>query len=569
MSSSSMSSSGVDGQFRAASVGDEDQQPNLETLVAHLVAAKRSLSSINHVWRANEIVTAARAALEESVVLSARTGFLHRELEVQLRVLYQIKDEIGQVAHYGREEFSSTLKQLDDVDEKLQQALNVLRETPVEASFLPAGEEPKTLHDFVDEKAVQDLQTVLKDAIDNTNSAQADLDSSNNAFDEDLDSIQRKMSRYRVSTNLLSSSSKLSSSAQPRANIPSPAIIPELLHSLESHAQEMADLLESLVHHFDLCATAVKHTEGGGAAALRITGELPSGLAVGVRLGEGEDQDSPNAPPEPLTESEYQEMLSVIVKDATEAEDVVLEIQDRITEMENILVQIFTERDLLAQSCAGAVDSVQHLDHFFKNKLSSYISQSQVFTSVWKEQRGRMQAGMTDLSDLRTMYVGFLDAYDDLILEVARRKSVRLAVERVLHEARVKLDKLYEDDVRHREAFRVEQGDFLPSDIWPGLGRAPMRVEFKRIFDSKSDIETGAPKEMLTSDGECAQSYSEGPKRTSSTRVEDSQHQREPERTEPGSDSIPDLPKYLIERALVRRKAKIKANRLPATQQVK
>ncbi|EEP81495.1 conserved hypothetical protein [Uncinocarpus reesii 1704] len=566
--SGSMSSSASEGRshFNAAAVDDGHQQPNLETLVGHLVAAKRSLSSINHVWRANEIVTAARSALEEGVILSARAGFLHRELEVQLRSLYQIKDEIEQLAQYGREDFSSTLKELDKVDEKLQQALSLLRETSVEPSFLPPGEEPKTLHDFVDENAVQDLQSLLKDAIDNTNSAQADLDASNNAFDEELDAIQRKLSKYNVPIKPIPHSSTLPSSPPQTQATPSPAVIPELLHSLELHAQEMADLLESLVHHFDLCATAVKHTEGGGAAALRITGDLPSGLNVGVRLGnDGEDIDNPNAPPEPLTELEYQGMIGVIVKDATEAEDVVLEIQDRIAEMETTLDRIVAQRDLLAESCAAMIENVHRLDKFFKSKLASYITQSHVFTRVWKEQHERMQAGMADLSDLRTMYVGFLDAYDDLILEVARRKSVRVSVERILHDARVKLDKLYDDDVRAREAFRVEQGDYLPSDIWPGLNRAPMRVEFNRIFDNNPNTGVSASKAALAPipgvDGENSPEGQEKP----SAHMESSQPEEEP--INPGGDSVPDLPKYVIERAVVRKKARIKASRLPPTAQ--
>ncbi|WEW57120.1 Autophagy- protein 17 [Emydomyces testavorans] len=561
-SASIPSSPGVDGQFNAPATGDEHQQPDLEALVAHLVAAKRSLSSINHVWKANEIVTTARTALEEIVVLSARTGFLHRELEVQLRALFQIKDEIEQVAHYGRAEFSLTLKELDHVDEKLQEVLNLLRETNVETAFLPAGQKPKTLHDFVDEKAVQDLQTVLKDAIDNTNSAQVELDTSNNAFNEELDSIKRALSKHRGFANNLSSS--FSSPTQSQSNKPSLAMIPELLHSLESHAQEMADLLESLVQHFDLCATAVKHTEGGGAAALRITGDLPNGLAIGVRhKNDGTDTDNPHASLEPITDSDYQEMLGVIVKDAAEAEDVVLEIQDRIAEMESTLDRILAERDLLSQTCATMVENVRHLDQFSKHKLPSFIAQARIFAQGWKQQHERMQAGMSDLSDLRLMYVGFLDAYDDLILEVARRKSVRSSVEKVLHEARAKLDKLYEDDVRAREAFRVELGDYLPSDIWPGLGRAPMKVEFRRIFDSKSDIDTGVSREVPISEAEPIHGGNLEGQEAVSAPVEDKQPLAETERPDVGSESIPDLPKYVVERALLRRKVKIKANHLP------
>src|SRR5205814_1746394 len=98
--------------------------PDLDTLISHLVAAKRSLSSINHVWRANEIVTTARAALEESVVLSARTGFLRRGLEGQLRLLYDVRSEVEDVASRGRAEFAALLKELDLVDGQLKRTVD-------------------------------------------------------------------------------------------------------------------------------------------------------------------------------------------------------------------------------------------------------------------------------------------------------------------------------------------------------------------------------------------------------------------------------------------------------------
>ncbi|KAI1918137.1 Autophagy- protein 17 [Ophidiomyces ophidiicola] len=534
------------------------QQPNLETLVAHLVAAKRSLSSINHVWRANEIVTSARSALQESVILFARAGFLHRENEVQLRTLYQIKDELEQVAHYGRDEFSSTLKELDGVGERLRHAVNSLHETKVELAFVPAEDGSKTLHDFVDENAVHELQSLLRNAIDKTSSAQADLGRSNTAFDDDLDAIQRKISNSQEATKNISSSR--GSPTQVPINQSSPNMILELLHSLESHAQEMAHLLESLVHHFDLCATAVKHTEGGGAAALRVTGDLPRGLAIGGTPGDdGGEVDNHNAQPEPLTESDYQEILSVIIKDAAEAEDVVLEIQDRVSEMEITLDRIFAQRHILSESCTAMVENVRRLDRFSKKKLPKYIAQSHIFLKILREQHENMRSGMSDLSDLQLMYVGFLNAYDDLILEVARRKTARSAVERVIQEAEAKLDKLYEDDVQAREAFRLEQGDYLPSDIWPGLGRAPMRVEFKRVFDDRSisndhELQVNASKN-LEHNGSSVEDQ-EAPDIPTERRrhVENAVYPA-------GIDSIPNLPKQTVENALVRRKARIKSNR--------
>jgi autophagy-related protein 17 len=77
----------------------------LDTLVSHLLASKRSLSSISNVWRANEIVTSARAALEESVILSARTIFLRDGISEQVKILMKVRGGIENVYKEGQKEF--------------------------------------------------------------------------------------------------------------------------------------------------------------------------------------------------------------------------------------------------------------------------------------------------------------------------------------------------------------------------------------------------------------------------------------------------------------------------------
>jgi autophagy-related protein 17 len=84
---------------------NSSSKPALDFLIAHLVASKRSLSSIDLVWRANELVTSARAALEESVVLAARSGFLKQGIIGQAKVLRRVRDGIEDVAREGQVEF--------------------------------------------------------------------------------------------------------------------------------------------------------------------------------------------------------------------------------------------------------------------------------------------------------------------------------------------------------------------------------------------------------------------------------------------------------------------------------
>lgn len=510
--------------------------PDLDTLVSHLVAAKRSLSSINHVWRANEIVRAARSALEESVILSARTGFLRRGLDDQLRLLYDVRAEVEDVAIRGRSEFSTALKELDSVDEQLKRTLDILRETTVEPAFRPPDESPKSLHDFVDERGVEELQSILKDAIDNTNTAQADLVKSNGAFDDDLRSIRRALGKYRKRTEASSSSISSSSPSASHVHTPDPSLLPDLLRSLESHAQEMAGLLESLVRHYDLCVTAIKHTEGGGAAAQNIAGDLPSGVNVDSNPAD----DAENARPlEPLTRAEYHEMLTVLTKDAGEADDVVLEIQDRISEMEATLERVVEQRDALTSACTATTEIFHRLSKFASTKLPGYVGQTHIFSGVWKEEHERVKSGMADLTDLRGLYIGFLDAYDGLILEAERRKKIRLSVEEILRDARSKLDQLYDDDLHARERFRVDQGDYLPSDIWPNLGKGPMNVEFRRVFDGAGQKEERETEEDVARTEDHHTSHTFG-----------------------DDDSIPDLPHQAVQRAMERVKMRSKPSRV-------
>lgn len=518
----------------------EEPKSQLDTLISYLVAAKRSLASIYHVSRADEIVNTARNALEESIVVSAKTGFLRRGQKNQIRLLYNVRGEIENISHRGRAEFASVLKELDNVDDRLRQTLDKLRQTVVYASFRPDGEEPKSLHDFVDERGVEELQVVLKAAIDRTNVAQSQLDTSSSSFDEELRSLQHALGRYRTTMELASSRSSLSASSSGASNpaLASPSTIPSMLRSLESHAQEMADLLESLVHHFDRCVTAVKHTEGGGAAARSITGDMPQGLNVslGKEIADGPDPNS-NDSVDPMTDSDYQDMLGILIKDAAEAEDVVLEIQERSSEMETILESVIAHRDSVVTVYNATTEIFDHLSTLATNRLPEFISQAHAFTHVWNEEHERIRTGMADLADLRSLYSGFLDAYDGLILEVSRRKHMRQGIERVLRETRTKLDQLYEEDINAREAFRIEQGDFLPSDIWPGLGRAPMRIKFSKLSGGKLPAVTG---------------QDDVDEVTASRSAVDDDHSVD------GGDHIPDLPKHIVDEAIARLKARDK-----------
>lgn len=154
---------------------------SLDALVTHLLASKRSLASISTVWRANEIVTSARSALEESVVLSARTEFLKSGIVEQVRILRKVRGGIEGVYKDGQRDFKvrkptaerrlqthryqHVIRTLDSANARLESTMDILRSTMVEAAFRPDEEDPRSLLDFVDDQGVETMRDALKESI--------------------------------------------------------------------------------------------------------------------------------------------------------------------------------------------------------------------------------------------------------------------------------------------------------------------------------------------------------------------------------------------------------------------
>lgn len=440
----------------------------LETLVSHLLASKRSLSSINFVYRANELVTTTRNSLETSVIMSARTEFLRSGIDSQVQILTRVRKNTEGVAREGAAEFKAVIRNLDTAEERLRETLNLLRETMVEVSLRPEEEGRRSLLDFVDETGVAGLMARIKASIDTASGAHDDFSETNMSFDEDVQSVKTLLAKKPKQEDM---------TADAAGETRSP--IPEILHDMEDHAKDMADNLESLVRHFDLCVTAIKHTEGGGDAAQQIAGELPEGVNIG--------HDGANAPADPIGEDERREMMEVLEKDASQVEDVVIEIKEHIVEMEAQHELMTAYTDQLVDEHANTTSAFKLLEEIGR-RLPGYIAQSHVFVMRWDDEKAKIEERMDELEELRVFYDGFLRAYDNLLIEIGRRKALETRMEKVAQDAMARIQKLYEDDFEERESFKKAQGDFLPVDIWPGLMAGPLQYEILPISSGAEKV---------------------------------------------------------------------------------
>lgn len=389
------------------------------------------------------------------------------------------------------------LHDLDTSFAGLKSTLAVLRETPIESVLQPPGTPQKHLYDFIDNTTVSALEDSLRACIDRYNHVRSTLEESTDAFDTALDNLHSSIDNVPKTpvTN----------------SVPSP--IPSLYHDLEGHAREAAQAFQSLVKHYDLCVTALRHTEGGAAAVTQATGDvsLPS-------------PDDHGPLPEPISEEERQEMLSVLERDAQEVEDVVTEIREHGTEMTCLLAQIDNHIAHLRNE-DSALDSILKMIAKIAKEVKVHIVTSKAFHDSWLDDtRPSLLNGIEEWENQRDFYERFDLAYAELLVEISARRRRHEKAKRKAEEAQKELDRLHAEDERAREQFTLAQGDFLPLDIWPGLRDPPRRYAVRAI---------PVPHEQEAEDGD------EAPD------------------TDLVAKSIPQLGRNVVERALVRVKRRM------------
>jgi autophagy-related protein 17 len=326
--------------------------------------------------------------------------------------------------------------------------MDTLRSTMVASAFRPADEPSRTLLDFIDESSVETLRSSLKQTIDSAQTSRSSFLSSLKAFDHDRQSLK----------------AAIASAPSPSRTRDSP--IPPLLHSLSTHAAEMAVLLDSLTSHFDLCANAVKHTEGGFLALKDAVAHnrLPDGVTMsGVIASPDASHQLP-----PLSEAERLEMLQVLLGDAREVPAVVQDLELRLLEMEQIAPQIAAYVAEQRGAYAGTTAAFGVLEGIAA-RLPGYVGASARFGDEWQGERTRLEEQARELDDMRVFYEGYHASYDGLIVEVARRRAAEEKMKGILRKALEQVQRVHDADTREREGFRREVGEFLPSDLWPGL----------------------------------------------------------------------------------------------------
>ncbi|KAI1344167.1 kinase activator [Xylariaceae sp. FL0016] len=447
---------------RPASTHDADSVDSVpvETLVQHLLDAKRSLSSMQLVLRANELVHSARQAHEESVILSAQALFLRRGISEQMRLLVRLRKGLHRTYDNGKHEFKKIIRTLDATNGRLEDTMNILRGRIVESAFRPAGEEKRNLLDFVDELQVERMRDALKGNIQALQSTQQSFDGDLLRFDNDMRELN-KIIKSAPTPPSPSASASASSAHQS---------LPHLLASMIEHSHAMAELLTSLTKHFDLCITAVRTTEGGTALARIKAAEVTqsqSGDDVSIS-GVMAEQESHMPELDPISQEDRTQMLQVVVQDASEVEDVVQELNERLQSMEADFSSLDHQTNQVNLTYLSTLDAFRVLEDI-ESRLRSYIAAESEYRERWVTEAQTIEEKMGEMEDLRIFYESYASSYDGLILEVERRRALEERIATIWRKAKENVDKIIDNDQKERDLFRHEVAEYLPTDLWPGM----------------------------------------------------------------------------------------------------
>ncbi|KAM3553336.1 hypothetical protein MY1884_006725 [Beauveria asiatica] len=451
----------------------------LETLVTHLLAAKRSLSSMNHVLRANEIATSSRNAHEEAALLSAQASFLRGATLDQAAILVKVRRSLQSTYDWSKRDFRVLVKSMDGVDGKLGRTIESLQSTQISDLLRPQDKQRKNLLDFVDEEGVNRMRDAMKKSIEELQGIQQSFDGDLLRFDNDIRDLKK----------VIIESQTQDSDDEEHASQP---FTMDILMEILENSTTMAQLLASLTNHFDMCVTAIRTTEGGAALARRRAAEVnqaqgSDGVSISGVIAE---QESNTSDLESVTDSDRAEMLQIVVQDASEVSDVVEEIQERLAVMEQ-------DYKFLQQRNAAAEKSyISILDAFtvlgsIGDRLNDYLAAEQDFKTRWNLEKETVFDRMAEMEEMRGFYDGYGSAYETLISEVKRRKAVEDGVQNIWRMAQANVDKLLVADKASRESFRQDVGEYLPTDLWPGMHSRPQRWKVTRIEEKDEDGESG------------------------------------------------------------------------------
>ncbi len=194
-------------------------------------------------------------------------------------------------------------------------------------------------------------------------------------------------------------------------------------------------------------------------------------------------QESEISELEPMSPEEHADLVRVVIEDAAEVDEVVHELEAVLRQMEYDFSSLKEQADQIQHAYLATVATFHVLDEV-GSRLHSYIAAESEYIQRWENEKDVIFGKLEEMEELRHFYEGYANAYDGLVLEVERRRTVEEKIQNTWRKARETVEKLIEADRKQREGFRQEVGEFVPTDLWVDMNAPLRRWEVVPIDDA-------------------------------------------------------------------------------------
>ncbi|KAF9223883.1 hypothetical protein BS17DRAFT_754004 [Gyrodon lividus] len=273
----------------------------------------------------------------------------------------------------------------------------------------------KTLRDFVDESAIEEVL----DAVESDRTRLDDVMSTTYDYPETLSTT---VSSIR--------------DALPTSIAPPP--IESLLIAQEKTTTDMARHLESLASHYDQMASALHDSEAG---------------------------ISP-------TEEEMQAMN----RDTEELPSIMAELEDDVNSILEAHEKLLLARTAVQEQLDTSRSTLDDLDEL-GDIMSDMLRKQQEVETDCQDFLEALQQRLLVVEDLHHRFVQYQSSFNKLLIEIARRRQYREAVEKIVEGMMTQLEAMTEEERRVRDDFNSEYGAHIPADICLCIENPPTRWE--------------------------------------------------------------------------------------------
>ncbi|KAH8100023.1 autophagy protein Apg17-domain-containing protein [Cristinia sonorae] len=274
----------------------------------------------------------------------------------------------------------------------------------------------KTLRDFVDERAIEEVL----DTIENDRVA--------------LDKILARTARYPE--DLTKTITDIQNNVATDFVLPG---IVDIINAQEDASASMATLLTSLAQHYDQIVDALHRSEAG--TIFEVT--------------EIEDMN----------------------RDTDELPSVVSDLEREISSIHSSYEHLLTSKHHALQLLKAQRDTLTDLD-VLADVMQDMLSHQQDVETQSMEHIADMHTSLGTIEDLHSRFTSYEYSYCKLLLELGRRRQYKEAAEKVVEGMLAQLEAMVEEEERlRRERFNAEYGDHLPSDVCLSIQNPPTRWE--------------------------------------------------------------------------------------------